>query len=745
MSVSGRTTATLCLLILWPILAASNAVAVSPQSRPAIDDLQVEASGDSAEVTVRATSDVQYTYFRLDGPRLVLDLHNADNRLGFDQRRVDAGGLTQVRAAAYSDETRDVTRVVFDFEEGTRYDVSEETPGQIRVRFDRPGSGVAAPTASEETVSLTRTAVVPRARTVPPEPTPSETISPQGTGEDAPIQVASLQPAAPPARPQTLSSAPVLNSVNVPEPAGSPSESIAGSTVVPSEPVAAAPAQSPGPVGPGADLGPFAEPDLAALTAEAPNAGVPAGRVGPAAPGLSTQVVSPIQAPEYTGEIYSFDFRDLDLQDFFRTIADISGLNVILDPNIPSQSLTMVLTDVPWDQALDIVLRSYNLAWELDGNVLRIALQATLQQEEERRREYRQLQEENGPLVTNTFVLSYTQASTAGPLVEGLLTSRGAVVPVPEKNALMVTDIETRFEAISSLIDFLDTPAQQVEIVARLLQANKTFRRDLGNQLGVIFNNNGSNVLTGVPTLPSPFVRNPPPSATAVGAAALPLVADFGLAAPTAGLSLLLGVGGDVLLDNIIQVAENRGTARLLSRPNVVVQNNEAAIIEQGTQIPVQTNVNNTISVQFQQFALRLEVTPQITEEGTILLNALIENSTPDFSQQVDGIPSVATQRAQTRVLIGDGETAYVGGILVDSDTVNVSQIPGLGSIPIIGNLFKSTSTVKGTSELLFFITARIKPAEGLDFLSDSASILPSNLESLFALEPPAGILREDQ
>jgi type IV pilus assembly protein PilQ len=673
-----------------------------------VEGLLVDVDGNSVEVTITATADVEYTYFRLEGPRLVLDLHNAEDRLGFSRRSVEAGGVAQVRAAPFRDEMRDVTRVVFDLEEGTRYSVVEDAPGRIRVRFENAGTRT-TPRSLAALAEDTRPVAVDD-----PAGVALESLS-----EAEPVQLASLV-VTPPRPPAGLFARETIREEAVPEEAA-----------VRAAP--APPAQLSG-TSPVADPGLFPEPNLAEI----------AGPAGPAAPLLSAQFVSPIPTPEYTGEIYSFDFRQLPLVDFFRTISEISGLNVILDPNIPSQSLTMALRDVPWDQALDIVLRSYNLAWELDGNVLRIALQSTLQAEEERRLEYRVLQEENGPLVTNTYILSYTQAETAAPLLEGLLTSRGYVVPVQGRNSVMVTDIETRFEAIENLIDFLDTPAQQVEIVARLLQANKTFRRDLGNQLGVIFNNNGSNVLTGVPTLPSPFVRNPPPSATAGGTGALPLVADFGIAAPTAGLSLLLGVGGDVLLDDIIQIAETRGTARLLSRPNVVVQNNEAAIIEQGTQIPVQTNVNNTISTQFQQFALRLEVTPQITEEGTILLATVIENSTPDFSLQVDGIPSIATQRAQTRVLIGDGETAYVGGILVDSDSVNVSQIPGLGNIPIIGNLFKSTSTVKATSELLFFVTARIKPAQPLSFLPGSAAGVSPDLESLFAEEPPMGILREE-
>jgi type IV pilus assembly protein PilQ len=197
----------------------------------------------------------------------------------------------------------------------------------------------------------------------------------------------------------------------------------------------------------------------------------------------------------------------------------------------------------------------------------------------------------------------------------------------------------------------------------------------------------------------------------------MPLIADFPSNA-TSGFSFLLGAGTDIILDEIITLAEANGTAKLLSRPRVVTQNNQAATVSQGTQIPVQTNVNNTISVQFIPFNLSLTVTPQITDAGTILLNAQIENSSPDFARSIQGVPSVTTQQASTQVLIPDGGTAVVGGILVDDDSVNVAQIPGLGDIPILGRLFKSTSTVKTTNELLFFITARVKPADPLQFLA---------------------------
>jgi type IV pilus assembly protein PilQ len=197
----------------------------------------------------------------------------------------------------------------------------------------------------------------------------------------------------------------------------------------------------------------------------------------------------------------------------------------------------------------------------------------------------------------------------------------------------------------------------------------------------------------------------------------VPLVANFPAAA-TSGLAFLLQPGGDILLDEIIGAAEARGTAKLISRPKVMTQNNVAATIQQTTQIPVQTNVNNTITVQFQSFGLNLNVTPQITEAGTILLQTTIMNQQPDFARAVNGVPSVASQSATTQVLVPDGGTAVIGGILVDQDTINVRQVPGLGNLPIIGTLFKNTNTLKSTAELIFFITPRIKPLDAISVLA---------------------------
>jgi type IV pilus assembly protein PilQ len=292
-----------------------------------------------------------------------------------------------------------------------------------------------------------------------------------------------------------------------------------------------------------------------------------------------------------------------------------------------------------------------------------------------------------------------------------LLTPRGEIIEDKDKNTVFVKDVPANFVKIEKMVEYVDTPAPQVEIEARLLMANKTFSRDIGNQLGFLFGANSGNMVTGGVGVGSPFTRTPPPRVN-IGDA-LPLAVNFPAAA-TSGLAFLLQPGGDILLDEIITLAETRGTAKTISRPKITTQNNKAATIQQGTQIPVQTSVNNTVSVQFITFALKLTVTPQITQENTILLDVQVENSQPDFARTVGvgGIPSVSTQQAQTEVLIPDGGTAAIGGILVDTDSLTVSQVPGLGSVPIVGVLFRGTKTLKSTGELLFFVTARIRPLD---------------------------------
>src|SRR5205085_2245392 len=199
--------------------------------------------------------------------------------------------------------------------------------------------------------------------------------------------------------------------------------------------------------------------------------------VPPLVPGST--LTAPAQATQYSGEIVSFDVRDLDLKDFFRLISETSGLNIILDPNVSGTLPMLHLTDIPWDQALDVVLKQNNLGGQLQGNVLRIATNATLQAEDAARRAQADAREAATDLVTHTYVLNYTKADLVSATLTKSLSKRGELLHDTRKNALIITDIPAQFGKIDQLVKFLDTPAQQVEIEARLLSANKAFSRDL--------------------------------------------------------------------------------------------------------------------------------------------------------------------------------------------------------------------------------------------------------------------------
>jgi type IV pilus assembly protein PilQ len=633
-----------------------------------IKDVSFSHTEDSLEAKITAGGESKYTYFELKNPhRLVIDFHGIQNAIHFKEKTIGTAGVERVRTSLFSDKTRKATRIVFDLSKDVPYRVIDDGAGIVRIVFGETARAPQNQTAGP--------AIVPEAKSVSGAASPA-------------LKLASLLPTA-----ETVAaaqSAPLTNGTTV---------SLTSGATVPSPLMAAAESAmraTPPPVAPQAPQG---QPQTQVTI------------LPPASPQVPT---TPTAIPQYQGELISIDVINYDIKDFFRLISDISGLNVVLDPNVAG-NVSLTLKDVPWDQALDVVLKNYNLGGQLQGNVLRIATNATLAAEQTAQKALRDAQELATPLATRTFMLNYTKVDAVNTILGKLLSPRGTIIADPRRNAVIITDLPSQFTNLENMVKFLDTPAKQVEIEARLLQANKSFSKDIGNQIGLLIGANSGNVLTGLPNQVSPFARTPQPRATS--GSGLPLISNFPAAA-TSGLSFLIQPGSDILLDEIIGAAEASGTAKLISRPKVMTQNNVAATIQQTTQIPVQTNVNNTISVQFQSFGLNLNVTPQITDAGTILLQVTITNQQPDFARAVNGVPSVASQSATTQVLVPDGGTAVIGGILVDQDTLNVRQVPGLGSLPVIGTLFKNTNTIKSTAELIFFITPRVKALDAISVLT---------------------------
>ena len=416
-------------------------------------------------------------------------------------------------------------------------------------------------------------------------------------------------------------------------------------------------------------------------------------------------------AGKYTGEPISVNLKDVDLKDFFRLIHEISGLNVVLDPAVKG-SLTIVLDEVPWDQALDIVLQNNSLDKQLNGNVLRIATRATLKNEAETQRDLEKAQAEAIAPVTVTRVLSYAKAASMAQTLKKFLSSRGDILFDDRSNQIIIRDIPSIIPIIDNLIRQLDRKSQQVEIEARVVSASRSFALDIGTQLGFAGRTTGGRSIIGGDSAvgTSSVTSTPPPFFTSAGTSSLPLNTNLGAVAPTSGL-FLGHRSPNFAVDFFITAAEAKGVGKLLSKPKVITQNNEKATVKQGTKIPIQTTINNTISVQFIDAVLKLEVTPQITAEGTVFMDVLVENTQIDNGiPRVSGIPALNTQSAETKVTVADGGTVVIGGVIISSQRTDIQQVPLVGSLPLIGHLFKRTSVTTTSQELMFFLTPRIIP-----------------------------------
>ena len=430
-------------------------------------------------------------------------------------------------------------------------------------------------------------------------------------------------------------------------------------------------------------------------------------------PGAEARSPASPQGAAYSGERISLELKNADLKDFFRLIGDISGLNIVLDPDVEG-ALTLFLKEVPWDQALDVVLKNQGMGRHLSGNVLRIAKLSTLEAEQQQQQRLAQARVAAAEVQTRIRRPSYAKAAELSPILKKALSPRGDIIVDERTNALVISDIPPRLKAVETLLRQLDRKVRQVEIEARVVAASRSFLQDIGIQWGALYGRQ-SRPQQQEGSSPGPaFSRFPLLDAAAAGGEAASvegrprLSLDLKTGAPASPLTLAAGLAADFVLDALITAAERKGDAKLLSKPKILTQNNVQGVVKQGVQIPIQTTVNNTVSARFIDFVLRLTVTPQIIRQDAILLSVDIENSTPDFSRQVQGIPTVNTHQTTTTIQVENGGTVVIGGILIDSRQQSRSQVPGLGDIPVVGVLFRNRSLVQETRELVFFLSPRI-------------------------------------
>jgi type IV pilus assembly protein PilQ len=302
--------------------------------------------------------------------------------------------------------------------------------------------------------------------------------------------------------------------------------------------------------------------------------------------------------------------------------------------------------------------------------------------------------------------------------VKNFLTQRGDVISDDRTNALIIQDIPSVMPAIDRLLTQLDRKTQEVEIEARVVAATRSFARDIGTQLGFGWGDGKTAVggASSVGTSPTTvggltpgYITGGTSGGGSTTGSTIPLFSNMPVTSPTSGLSFV-NASNNVRIDAILTMAESRGLLKILSRPRVVTQNNIQALVRQGVRVPIvtQAQLGGPPTDTYVDAYLRLTVVPQITSEGTIFLNVDVENTTPDFGRTVQGNPTLITQQATTQVLVTDGGTVVIGGVIQTQNSINVTQVPLLGNIPYLGNLFKHTTVSTSNQELIFFITPRI-------------------------------------
>jgi type IV pilus assembly protein PilQ len=702
--------------------AAETPALQAASQRNELQRVNVVRGTDEIRVEISARGAVTPKLSTADSPaRLIVDLPGTVMVTGQSRINVGSADVKGVRIGM-DGQTPPTTRVVVDLEHACRYELIPSADGKLVLTLHTQPTAAATAIVPKTTVAETSSLA---SKSMSPFAPRVIVVKPAVKAEAKKEVTANLPPSA-----ATDSVIPKIVLSNV-APASQKPEPASTSDFVFVEPTYSAKANTAdtalAPTGRAQEAAAkFADKTAAELLPVSMNAAQSSQSVGSStgiSPAVNLAAEQKSQAgqqpaavgPKYTGEPISVNLKDVDLKDFFRLIHEISGLNVVLDPNVHG-SLTVVLDDVPWDQALDIVLKNNDLARELEGNVLRIATVETLKKEADGRRAQIEAEALAVEKVSITRFLSYAHAKDVMVTVKKFLSQRGDVVADERTNAIIVNDIPKVLPIIDRLLTQLDRKTQEVEIEARVVAATRQFARDIGTQLGFGWGDGhsaiGGNSTAGLsPTTVGSLTPGyiTVPSTGSNPGSTIPLFSNLASTSPTSGLTFL-NASNTVRIDAVLSMAESRGLLKVLSRPRVVTQNNIQALVKQGVRVPIvtQAQLGGPPTVTYVDAFLRLTVTPQITSENTIFLNVDVENTTPNFGQEVQGNPELITQQATTQVLVTDGGTVVIGGVIQTQNSIDISQVPLLGNIPLLGNLFKHTQVNTSNQELIFFITPRI-------------------------------------
>ena len=436
------------------------------------------------------------------------------------------------------------------------------------------------------------------------------------------------------------------------------------------------------------------------------------------------------EQPTFTGERISLSFQSVDIRSLLQIIADVAGTNMIVSDSVSGQ-IAMRLQNVPWDQALDIILRTKGLGMRRQGNVMLVAPVEEIAARERAEAEAEKQKVQLAPLRSEIIQINYAKASDLGTIIKNktnsILSERGSVTVDDRTNSLLVLETRDKITEIRALVQKLDIPVRQVLIESRIVVANDNFEKDLGTQFGVSFVGNvGSNLLTTNGTnVGGTDVTTTSATTTTTGTVTVPTPSgsnyNVNLPAPLSsgspGSIALALLTKNTLVDLELTALQTEGKGEVVSSPRVITANAKPAVIKQGVEIPYQASTSSgATAVSFKDAVLSLNVTPQITPDGRVIMDLAVHDDTvgSNVSTGTGGsTPSIDTREVDTQVLVDNGQTVVLGGIYQQTATQTVSKIPLLGDIPILGYLFRNNQVINNKTELLVFITPKIL-TEGL-------------------------------
>ena len=639
---------------------------------------RIDAVRNDGGIEVRIAGDGQLKYktFRLENPsRLVIDLEGVKNTASKTAVSVDDDLVKRVRVAQFQP---NVARVVVDLTGKAEYEIA--TAGEeVRIAFGPSARATlaratpAAPAAAPVRVAAAEPAVSRRTETQ------MDVVAPK----PAPVSVTEQVPTIAPHK--SVDKSIDEKPWSVPEPASKG----ARSRITPA--IDQAPAQRPP-----AQEDVFSEAAAADMQQQQQAQPVVVAQGTAAAQNLSGSRTLSGGARAFNGEPLSLNLKDADIKDVLRTFAELTGLNIAIDPGVTG-SVTVDFVDVPWDQALDLILRQNNLTFTLEGNVMRIGTIERIASETAASRRLEEEERLRVPLTTLSFKLSYARATDVSALLRDIASPRARIIVDQRTNQLIVSEIPEVLRTMQNLIVTVDIPSRQVMIEARIVESLRQFQQLWGFNFGF-----GGDLDPALGTGTGLVFPN------RVGFDAGPF--NFAPAGTRVFNLTLFDVLNTFDLNMALVATEALGWSKTISAPRVTTQDNQPAEIQSGFQIPYQTRVNFTTTVTYLDATLRLSVTPQITEAGTVIMDISVQKNEPVTGLTIEGAAGtpLTTRQARTRLMVRDGGTAVIAGIFTTRENRNQSRVPFIHNIPIVGALFRSHRLETSHDELLIFITPRI-------------------------------------